>query len=196
MENEHLRIFIVEDEPVILMGFKAMAEECGYDVIGSAMDGKSALNESIRLKPDIILMDINIPEMDGIMTAEQINKVMEVPIIIITGYKNDQYVERAVNVGVYGYLQKPIDEYGLKSAVLIAVQKFNKVREEKKGREDAEQKLKERKVIECAKGILMDQFGLTEAQAMKALQKKSANLNKKLYLIAEEIVKANQIYKK
>lgn len=188
MEKERLRIFIAEDEPIVQAGFQAMAEEIGHEIVGTAFDGESAVADILKSKPDLVLMDINLPGIDGITAIEKVNEKMEIPAVIITGYRSQNFVERAVEAGVYGYLQKPVDEYQLQSAIRVAYTRFQKTKEEKEGREKAERQLQQRKVIERAKGLLMEQFGLTEPQAMKALQKKSTDTNKKLYVVAKEIL--------
>lgn len=186
--KEKLRIFIAEDEPIVLTGFQMMIDEIGHEVVGTASDGMSAINEILEKKPDMMIMDINMPDIDGISVIEKVNESIEIPAVVITGYRSQNYVDRAVQAGVYGYLQKPVDAYQLESTIRVAYTQFQKAIEAKMGRENAERLLKERKVIERAKGLLMDQFGLSEAQAMKALQKKSADTNKKIYVVAKEIL--------
>lgn len=195
MEEKKLRIFIAEDEPLNLIGFRDMVEECGHEVIGMASDGESAIKSILQLKPDLILMDINMPGADGITVIETINQTAAIPAVVITGYRSEKYVERAVHAGVYGYLQKPLDEYEVRSAIRIAYTQFQKAQEAKREKEKAENRLKERKVIERAKECMMDNFGLTGEQAMKAMQKKSADSNRKLYLVAEEILKKGEKFK-
>lgn len=188
MKNEKLRIFIAEDEAIVLAGFLAMIEEFGYEVVGTAMDGEEAIPLILELKPDLILTDVNLPKVDGITVIETVNQQVEIPAIVVTGYRSQTYMDRAVKGNIYGYLQKPLDEYELRSAIRIAYMQFEKKREATEGKEAAERMLRDRKVIERAKGLLMDQFGLTEQQAMKALQKRSADKNKKLIVVAKEIL--------
>ena len=192
MEEKKLRIFIAEDEPLNLIGFQDMVEECGHEVVGTATDGVSAVKAILELKPDLILIDINMPEMDGITVIETVNKKVEIPAVVITGYRSDKYVERAVKAGVYGYLQKPLDEYEVRSALRIAYTQFQKSQAARREKTEAQNRLKERKIVERAKEIMMDRFGLSGDQAMKALQKKSADSNRKLYQVAEEILKLGE----
>ena len=105
MEKERLRIFIAEDEPIVQAGFQAMAEEIGHEIVGTAFDGESAVADILKSKPDLVLMDINLPGIDGITAIEKVNEKMEIPAVIITGYRSQNFVERAVEAGVYGYLQ-------------------------------------------------------------------------------------------
>ena len=192
MEQNKVRIFIAEDEPLVLFGFQEMVREAGYEIAGTAMDGKSSVEQILRLRPDLILMDINMPLIDGITALETINQTARIPAIIVTGYRSNTYVERAVAANVYGYLQKPVDEFELRSGIRIALTQSEKARQAEQGKEMAERQLRERKVIERAKGMLMEQFGLTEPQAMKALQRKSADTNRKLYQVALDMLKLGE----
>ncbi len=188
-----LRVYIAEDEAINLLGLKRMVAACGHKVIGTAMNGKKAVEDCIKLKPDIVLLDINMPEMDGITAAEKMNVQLQVPIIIITGYKDDVLLERANKAKVFGFLQKPVDEFEIKSILQIAVSRHGELKGLEQERDEAVQSLKDRKVIERAKGILQNRFGLTEEAAMKSMIKKARNENKKMIVIANEIIKADKM---
>ena len=192
MGDKKLRVFIAEDEPIVLMGFEALVKICGHEVVGTALDGQAAIDGIRKQQPDIVIMDIDMPVVDGITAADTVNQEQEIPTIIVTGYRNENYVERACAAGVFAYLQKPIDEYEMRSALKIAVSQFEKRRKAEQGQKTAESKLKERIIIERAKGVMMDQFGLTEQQAMKALQKKSADTNTKMAVVAHKIVDVSE----
>lgn len=188
--NKELRILIAEDEPLVLMGFEEMISDAGYGVADAVSDGETAVSRALELQPDLIIMDINMPGVDGLTAAERIKEKADIPIIIVTGYRSEKFIDRASDAYVSAYLQKPVDEYELKSAIKLALAQMDKFRAVSQERDEAERKLSERKVIERAKGFMMDTFGLSEAQAMKALQKKSANENKKLYEVAKDIIEA------
>ncbi|MBQ9320825.1 MAG: response regulator [Eubacterium sp.] len=189
-KNNKIRILIAEDEPLVLMGFEEMISDAGYDVADAVSDGETAVSRALELQPDLIIMDINMPGIDGLTAAERIKAKTDIPIIIVTGYRSEKFIDRASDAYVSAYLQKPVDEYELKSAIKLALAQMDKFRAVSQERDEAERKLSERKVIERAKGFMMDTFGLSEAQAMKALQKKSANENKKLYEVAKDIIEA------
>ena len=189
-KNNKVRILIAEDEPLVLMGFEEMISDAGYDVADAVSDGETAVSRALELQPDLIIMDINMPGVDGLTAAERIKEKADIPIIIVTGYRSEKFIDRASGAYVSAYLQKPVDEYELKSAIKLALAQMDKFRAVSQERDEAERKLSERKVIERAKGFMMDTFGLSEAQAMKALQKKSANENKKLYEVAKDIIEA------
>ena len=167
-----------------------MISDAGYDVADAVSDGETAVSRALELQPDLIIMDINMPGVDGLTAAERIKEKADIPIIIVTGYRSEKFIDRASGAYVSAYLQKPVDEYELKSAIKLALAQMDKFRAVSQERDEAERKLSERKVIERAKGFMMDTFGLSEAQAMKALQKKSANENKKLYEVAKDIIEA------
>ena len=196
MNEKSFRVFVAEDEPVALMGYCAMLRILGHTVIGTASDGQEAIDSVKDLDPDILIMDIDMPIVDGITAVETINKDREIPTIIVTGYRNEKYVERALAAGVFAYLQKPIDEYELRSALGIAVSQFQRRKQAEEGQRTAENKLKDRITVERAKGVLMDQFGLSEQQAMRALQKKSADTNTKLAVVAKQILDMSELLKK
>lgn len=191
MAERKLRVFIAEDEPIVKMGFEALVRICGHEIAGTATDGQAAI-EGVRVTgPDVVIMDIDMPIVDGITATERINAERETPVIMVTGYRKNAYVERACAAGVFAYLQKPVDEYEMRSALQIAVSQFEQRQDARSAQQAAEDKLKNRILIERAKGVLMDQFGLSEAQAMKALQKKSKDTNTKLALVAQRILETS-----
>lgn len=190
-----LRVFIAEDEPIVLLGFKKMVVASGHTVVGTAIDGAAAVDQVLKLKPDVILMDINLPGMDGISAIEKIHQTLNVPAIVITGFRDETIVERAGAAGVFGYLQKPVDEYEIRSVLQIAVERHKDYTKVEKERDQAVTRLDERKLVERAKGILMEDFGLSEAEAMRALQKKSKDANKKMAAVAAEIIKKSELLK-
>ncbi|MBR5471641.1 MAG: response regulator [Oscillibacter sp.] len=190
-----LRVFIAEDEPIVLLGFKKMVAASGHTVVGTAADGTVAVEQVLQLKPDVILMDINLPGMDGISAIEKIHQTLNVPAVVITGFRDETIAKRAGAAGVFGYLQKPVDEYEIRSVLQIAVERHKDYTKVEKERDQAVTRLDERKLVERAKGILMEDFGLSEPEAMRALQKKSKDTNKKLAAIAVEIIKKSELLK-
>ena len=196
MDKERaLRIYLAEDESIILNWIKSELLDMVYDVIGCATDGKTAVAEVLRLEPDMVIMDINMPEMDGISAIEKIVEARLVPVIVITGYSDPELIDRANEVGVFGYLIKPIDIHELYSTIKITQRRFEEFKNVLCNLKDVKGALEDRKYVEKAKGILMDRFGLTEEQAMKTMQKKSRNTNKKLARVAKDIIVSEQILK-
>ena len=187
------KVFIAEDEAVILTSFKLMVKQMGFAVVGSATNGVDAL-EGIRVSsPDLILMDINLPQKDGLSVLKEVNREQVIPAIIVSGEFSDALVDQANEAGVFGYLLKPIDENQLEVTIKVALRRFQEFRDMSSECENLNIALKERKLIERAKGILMDRFGVKEVDAMRQLQKKSRDQNKKLSVVAEEIIAADKL---
>lgn len=193
MEAKKLKVFIAEDEAVILTSFKLMVKEMGYSIAGSAANGKDALEKIQKTQPDLILMDINLPERDGLSVLEEVNQNRVIPSIIVSGEFSEALVDRANEAGVFGYLLKPIDEKQLEVTIKVALRRFEEFREMSDKHENLSLALKERKLVERAKGILMDRVGVKESEAMKQMQKKSRDKNKKLAVIAREIIDAEKL---
>ena len=190
---EFKKVLVVEDEYLVLMGLKSNLEDLGYHNILEAQKGEKAVELALKEMPDLILMDINLPDIDGIEALKRINDRLIVPSIIISGYHESQLVEKAKNVGVFAYLIKPVDKKDLKVNLQICSSRFEEFLELKKDYNDARQALEDRKIIERAKGILMDNNNLKEAEAMATLQKKSQNKNQKLIKVAQDIIKASEL---
>ena len=192
-KSRRIKIYIAEDESIILMNFKMILQQLGYEVVGSAVNGEKALKDILELKPDLLLLDINMPRLDGISLFESVSKAYDAACIFITGHFSEAFVEKAKKAGALGYLIKPVDEKQLKASIEVAVARFDErciLRDEtEKLRAD----LSDRKYIERAKGILMDSFGLKEGEAMARLQKLSRDKNKKLAVIARELIEKEKI---
>lgn len=190
---ESYRIFVAEDDSIILASMEMVLKHLGHTIVGDACDGESAVNKIIELKPQLLLLDINMPKKNGLQILEEVHNRSTVPAIFITAYPDDDLVSRASSLGAYGYLVKPVLEEQLKSTIEMAMARYRDICAAKKAAYKAEKALHERKKIERAKGILMDSFGLTEADAYKSLQKKSRDTNKKLADVAEDIINSSKV---
>lgn len=190
---QHLRVFIVEDNAIEAGGFCAMLEEMGHSVVGTALDGEEAVRKisSHKDELDIVLMDVNLPKQDGIATAKKLNELCNVPVIIVTGYSSEKMLNTEGIENIYGYIQKPVGANELGACIKIAYDRFSENQSIRHALTGKTQELAERKIIERAKGIIMRMNGLTEAQAMARLQKKSRDTNTKLIKIARDIVEAS-----
>lgn len=193
--QEDLNILIAEDEYIVMMGLKSALIDLGYNVVGVANNGEDLVKLAFEKQPDLIIVDVNMPKMDGIDAIEKINKKLVIPAIVITGYSKEEFVKRANKAGVLHYLVKPVDEKELKPAIEITMGRFEDFKKMRKELIKKQEALQERKLIERAKGILMDRNGLKESEAMKALQKKSRDSNKKISEVAKAIIKAEEILK-
>jgi AmiR/NasT family two-component response regulator len=189
-----LRIVLAEDEYLVLLGLKANVEKLGHEVIGMANDGEKAVQLALKERPDLVIMDINMPKLDGIEAIKRINEKLFIPSIIVSAYHDEELINRATEEGVLYYLLKPIDMQDLKIAINISLAKFDEFKKLQHELEDTKNALEARKHIEKAKGILMERLNLKEAEAMKRLQKMSRDKNKKLAVIAKEVINADSLF--
>lgn len=188
-----IRVVIADDESIIRMDLKALLEDLGFSVIGEAADGQKALDLTRSLRPDIVLMDIKMPVMDGLDAAKIISEEKIAPVVLLTAYSQKDLVERAKDSGVYAYLVKPFQESDLMPAVEISIARYLEQKELESTLGDLEEKLETRKVVDRAKGILMDKYKLSEAEAFKRIQQQSMNQRRTMKDIADAIVIANEV---
>lgn len=196
MTVRKVRIIIADDEPIIRMDLKEMLTSLGYLVVGEAGDGRSVVNMSRELRPDLVIMDIKMPDMDGIEAARILTQEDIAPVIFLTAYSQKELVEQAKEAGVVAYLVKPFRESDLAPAIEIALARFEQFRALKKEVADLKEALETRKLVERAKGILMDTQGLSEAEAFRRIQKLSMDTRKPMKEVAEAIILAYEATKK
>ena len=189
MKNRVFEILIVEDEGIISAGIACCVQNLGYNVCGIAYTGKEAITLAFKKKPDLILMDINLPDMTGIEAMQNISAGENIPCIFLTGYSDKKLIIEANNIQTtYGYLIKPIDENELSAAIVVAMGRHSERKQIEDSAKSAQKALQDRKLIDRAKGLLMDNFNMKESEAMSFLQKKSNDNNKKVVIIAKEII--------
>ncbi len=189
---ERTRIIIADDESVMRADLREMLTTLGYLVVGEAGDGQSAVNQARELKPDLLIMDIKMPIMDGIDAAKVLTQEKIAPVLLLTAYPQRDLVERAKDASVIGYLVKPFREQELVPAIEIALSRFAEFRELQSEVGDLKETLETRKLVDRAKGILMDTQGLTEAEAFRKIQKMSMNNRKPMKEVAEAIILAQE----
>ena len=189
---EGLRILIVDDESIIRMDLREMLSNLGYLVIGEVGDGRSAVNLARELRPDLVIMDIKMPDMDGIDAAKILTEEKIAPVLLLTAYSQRELVSRAKEAGVAGYLVKPFRESDLSPAIEVALARFVEFEALEKEVGDLQQALETRKFVDRAKGILMDTQGLAEAEAFRKIQKMSMNTRKPMKEVAEAIILAHE----
>jgi len=187
------RVVIADDESVIRMDLKEMLQGLGYLVVGEAGDGESAVNLARELKPEIVIMDIKMPGTDGIQAAQILTEERVAPVLLLTAFSQTELIERAKSAGVVGYIVKPFRDSELVPAIEVALARFREFRELEGEIGDLKETLETRKLIERAKGILMDSQGLQEADAFRKIQKLSMNSRKSMREVAEAIVLAQQL---
>lgn len=189
---ERTRVIIADDESIIRMDLREMLTNLGYLVIGEAGDGRSAVNLARELRPDVVIMDIKMPDMDGIDAAKILTEERIAPTLLLTAYSQQELIERAKAAGVVGYIVKPFRESDLAPAIEVALARFAEFRALEKEVGDLKLALETRKLVDRAKGILMDTQKLTEAEAFRKIQKMSMNTRKPMKEVAEAIILAHQ----
>ncbi len=190
---ESLRIVIADDEPIIRLDLRKTLENMGHQVVGEAGDGAKAVEIARELKPDIIILDIKMPELDGIEAAKMLTTEGVAPVLLLTAYSQKDLVDRAKDAGVFAYLVKPFKEADLLPAMEIAISRYEEFVELENEVSDLENKLDTRKSVDRAKGILMDQYGLKEQEAFRRIQIQSMNTRKSMREIAEAIIIAHNV---
>ena len=189
---DRTRVIIADDESLIRMDLREMLLNLGYLVVGEVGDGRSAVNLARELKPDVVIMDIKMPDMDGIDAAKILTEERIAPVILLTAYSQKDLVERAKEAGVVGYMVKPFREADLVPSIEVALARFKEFETLHKEVDDLQLALETRKLVDRAKGILMDTQGLSEAEAFRKIQKMSMNTRKPMKEVAEAIILAHQ----
>jgi len=190
---ERTRIVIADDESLIRMDLREMLTNLGYLVVGDVGDGRSAVNLAKELRPDIVIMDIKMPDMDGIEAARILTEERIAPVLLLSAYSQQELVTKAREAGVAGYLVKPFRESDLTPAIEVALSRFTEFRTLEREVGDLRETLETRKIVERAKGILMDNQNLNEAEAFRRIQKMSTNNRKSMRTVAEAIILAHQV---
>ena len=187
------RVLIADDESLIRLDLREMLSELGYDVIGEAGDGRAALDLSRKLQPDIVIMDIKMPELDGIAVAEELTREKIAPVVLLTAYSDQRLVERAREAGVVGYVVKPFRPAELLPVIELSVARFDEFRALEREVGDLREALETRKVVERAKGVLMETLGLREADAFHRIRKTSMDTRKSMREVAEAVLLAHEM---
>ncbi|MBA3533045.1 MAG: response regulator [Ardenticatenales bacterium] len=182
------RIVIADDESIIRMDLKEMLTALGYLVVGEVGDGQSAVNLARELRPDLVIMDVKMPDMDGIEAAGILTEEKIAPVLLLTAFGQRELIERAKEAGVVGYLVKPFRESDLTPAIEVALARFGEFKELEAEVDTLKEALETRKVVDRAKGLLMSRDGLTEQEAFRRIQKMSMNTRKSMREIADAII--------
>jgi response regulator NasT len=188
-----IKVLIAEDEPIVRMDLRELLENQGYKVIGEASDGQSAIDIARREKPDIVIIDIRMPGMDGIEAAKILTEEEIAPVIFLTAYSDKELVEKAKEVGVVAYLVKPFKETDLFPTIEVAISRFKEFLQLKQEVKDLKDALETRKLVDRAKGLLMDREGLKEHEAFRLIQKASMDKRKPMKEIAQAIILAYEL---
>ncbi|HCT78014.1 MAG TPA: response regulator [Micromonosporaceae bacterium] len=182
------RVLIAEDEALIRLDLAEMLGEEGYDVVGEAGDGETAVRLAEELRPDLCILDIKMPIMDGLAAAEKIAGSRIAPVIILTAFSQRDLVERARAAGAMAYLVKPFQQTDLVPAIEIAMSRFAEVAALEAEVAGLNDRLETRKAVERAKGALMTQYGMTEPQSFKWIQRTAMDHRLTMREVAERII--------
>lgn len=187
-----LRIVVADDESIIRLDLREMLVSLGYTVVGEAGDGQTAINVARETRPDLVIMDVKMPELDGIAAAKLLTEERIAPVLLLTAFSQQELIARAREAGVVGYLVKPFREAELVPAIEVAVARFGEFRALERETADLRDQIETRKLVERAKGVLME-TGLKEAEAFRKIQKLSMDTRKSMREIAEAILLAHRV---
>jgi two-component system, response regulator PdtaR len=188
VSSESIRVLIAEDEALIRLDLKEMLEEEGYTVVAEAGDGQQAVDQATELRPDLVILDIQMPVLDGLSAAEQIASARIAPVIVLTAFSQRELVERARDAGAMAYLVKPFSKNDLVPAIEVARGRFAEMTALDGEVRTLEERLETRKVVEQAKGKLMADQGMTEAEAFRFIQRTAMNERTSMKALAQRIL--------
>jgi response regulator NasT len=193
VSSETIRVIIAEDEALIRLDLKEMLEEEGYSVVAEVGDGQQAVDRAMELRPDLVILDIQMPVLDGLSAAEQIAKARVAPVIVLTAFSQRELVERARDAGAMAYLVKPFSKNDLVPAIEVARGRFSEMAALDGEVRTLEERLETRKVVEKAKGLLMAEQGITEAEAFRSIQRTAMDQRTSMKALAQSILDAGAV---
>jgi response regulator NasT len=182
------RVLVAEDEALIRLDLVEMLSEAGYQVVGQAADGEQALALAFELKPDLVILDVKMPVMDGITAAEQIVAARLAPVLMLTAFSQTELIERAKDAGAMAYLVKPFSLPDLIPAIEIAVSRHQQILSLESEVLDLGERLETRKLIDRAKALLMGRMSLSEADAFRWIQKASMDRRVSMKAVAQALL--------
>jgi two-component system, response regulator PdtaR len=182
------KVLIAEDEAIIRLDLKEMLEEEGFDVVGEASDGEAAVRLARERGADLVIMDIKMPGVDGLSAAERIVSEDLAAVLILTAFSQRDLVHRAAEAGAIGYLVKPFQKSDLVPAIEIALARHAELSAVKRETRDLGEQLATRKLVDRAKGKLMDEQKLTEAEAFRRIQKRAMDERRSMRAVAEDVL--------
>mgnify|MGYP001566643948 CR=1 FL=1 len=185
---KRLRIFIADDESIVRIDLREMLSEMGHEVVGEATTGEEAVRKIKELDPDLVFLDIKMPVMDGLEALSKINEQKLYPVIILTAFSQKDLVEKAVKLGAKAYVVKPFRSAVLEPAIQLALAHFNEFKVLQEENATLKETIELSKLINKAKGLLMEHEKLSEQEAFRKIQKMSMNKNKKIREVAEAVI--------
>ena len=187
-ETSATRVVVAEDEALIRLDLVEMLTEEGYDVVGQAGDGEAAVELTTRLRPDLVVMDVKMPKLDGISAAEKIATDRIAPVVMLTAFSQRELVDRARLAGAMAYVVKPFGKADLIPAIEIARARFAEITAVEAEVTDLTERLESRKAVDRAKGLLQTGLGLTEPEAFRWIQKTAMDLRKSMREVADGVI--------
>ncbi len=188
MDKKKPAVLVAEDEALIRLDLVELLTEEGYEVVGEAGDGEEAVKLARELEPDLVIMDVKMPKMDGITAAEIIAEERIAPIVMLTAFSQRDLVERARDAGAMAYVVKPFGASDVVPAIEIAMGRFQEITAIEEELANLEDRLESRKIIDQAKGILQEDLGLTEPEAFRWIQKTAMDMRKSMRDVAEGVI--------
>jgi response regulator NasT len=190
--SEPRRVVVAEDEGLIRLDLVEMLREEGYDVVGEASDGQQAVELTEKHRPDLVILDVKMPVLDGISAAEQIADARIAPVVILTAFSQRELVERARDAGAMAYLVKPFTKADLLPAIEIAVSRYAEIHALETEVDDLTERLEARKLVERAKGLLQAERGMSEPEAFRLIQKTSMDKRLSMRAVAEAVLAGDE----
>jgi AmiR/NasT family two-component response regulator len=182
------RVLVVDDELLVAQGIMATLKALGFDIVGPCKNGEEAIANCREDKPDIVLMDIQMPVMNGMQAAQIIFPELDIPVVMLTAYSDDTYLRNCVAAGVFGFLLKPASSEQLSAGITVAWERFLDHVEQRSQIVDLKQRLDDRRLIEQAKWIIVKRKEISEPDAMKLLQKQSRSSRKTIAAVARAVI--------
>jgi response regulator NasT len=182
------RVLIAEDEALIRLDLREMLEEEGYDVCGEAGDGQTAVDMATELRPELVILDVKMPVLDGIAAAEQIARQRIAPVVILTAFSQRDLVEKAREAGAMAYLVKPFQKKDLLPTIEMALSRYSELVGLEAEVDGLQERLEARKLVERAKGVLMTDHGMTEPEAFRWVQRASMDRRLTMRAVAEAVL--------
>lgn len=192
---ENLKILIAEDDAFASASLSAMLQNIGHKVVASTVSGREAVEKARALLPDLVMMDIRMDNMDGLEASRQILAERPLPIVILTGHSDPELIQEADAIGVSGYVIKPFTQKEIRPAITLAWSRFKQLHGLREEVENLREMLRSRKLIEQAKGLLMERESISEAEAFRRIQKMSRNQNIAMSRLAEAIIMTGKLMK-
>lgn len=182
------RVLVAEDEALIRLDLVELLEEQGYEVVGQAADGEKAVEMARELEPDLVVMDVKMPNVDGIAAAEQITDERIAPVVMLTAFSQRELIDKAKTAGAMAYVVKPFDASDVVPAIEIAIARFQEMQALDDEVATLEERLESRKIIDQAKGVLQKALGMTEPEAFRFIQKTAMDLRKSMREVASGVI--------